>query len=133
MAADRAKLCIERYWEVLVGLLIGTTPDLVILPDSPVWGSPKLIYLFWPYEVLFIYFFTRVDSLDTDADLHCSSCHSGSRCRNRPRHFLHVSFVYIGNSTPIGCFFLVHLVKFDRLRLRSTGGREKSNFTHRYI
>ena len=29
---DRAKLCFERYWEVVGGLSIGTTPDPRTLP-----------------------------------------------------------------------------------------------------
>ena len=41
-AADRAKLCIEEYWEVVMGgLSIAATPDL-LTPKTPNWGSPKL-------------------------------------------------------------------------------------------
>ena len=42
-AADRAKLCIESYWEVF-GLSIGTTHDPYLFPNSPNppnWGFPK--------------------------------------------------------------------------------------------
>ena len=32
MAADRAKLCIEMYWEVVDGLTIGANPNALTLP-----------------------------------------------------------------------------------------------------
>ena len=41
-AADRAKDCIERYWDVLGGLSFGGTSDPLLAPDS----LPRGAYIF---------------------------------------------------------------------------------------
>ena len=41
MAAGRAQFCIERYWEVVGELSIGTNPDPLTIPQTPKLGISK--------------------------------------------------------------------------------------------
>ena len=42
--ADRAKLCIDRHWEVVDGLSIGANPNPLTFPKIGDLKTPPLIY-----------------------------------------------------------------------------------------